>query len=86
MRNRDLLKLPLGKYELTDSISNYYYVLTKALNKDGTKIYSIVDRNFSLAGGRVSLFEETEIVDTGCYIYKRKYFSSIFTNFISVTV
>lgn len=41
MRKRDLFRMELGEYDLTDSIDNYRYELKIGLNEDKSRYYRI---------------------------------------------
>lgn len=63
---KDLIILPLGKYELTDGI--YDYNLRKDLNQDKSVIYRITEK---LTGNSMALFEEEVNVFEDIDLYKR---------------
>lgn len=62
MTKEDLIKLPLGSYNLTDGI--YDYVLHKSILNldDKSRVgYLIYDRQTSLSGGRIVLHEDVDL-------------------------
>ncbi len=61
MKARDLLRLPLGEYELTDDIYNYQ--LKKGLTDDNSIVYVIIEKR---TRNLFCLFEK-EIIDEEYY-------------------
>jgi hypothetical protein len=56
MRKRDLFNLPVGEYELTDHIKNYYYTMCIWISDDGCRCYRIKEKG-SLSGSSIFMIE-----------------------------
>lgn len=67
MRKRDLFRMELGSYELTDDIDNYYYTLKIGTCDDGSRFYDIRERG-SLSYNSIFLLEEYADWDDDGYI------------------
>jgi hypothetical protein len=44
MKRRDLFRLSIGRYELTDNIDNYHYTLTVSLSDNNERCYQIIEK------------------------------------------
>lgn len=70
MRKRDLFKMELGSYELTDDIDNYHYTLTIGLCDDGSRFYDIKEKG-TLSSNSIFILEEyIDFDDYGDIKYK----------------
>ena len=62
MRQRELMRLPVGKYDLTDSINNYQYSIEKKIREDGETSYFLInksDRNSAyIQEKEINVFED----------------------------
>lgn len=67
MKSRDFLKLPNGKYNLSDGIYNYYLEKCERVGGGG-KIYFIIEKQ---SGNILCMFEDNENVFEDYDRYKR---------------
>lgn len=67
MTQKDLIRLPLGKYNLTDGI--WRYNLKKLITPDGKVMYSIIE---PISRQHFALFERNEDVFDDSDKYKQK--------------
>lgn len=83
MNKRDFFRLPVGTYDLTDSINNYQYTLRTKLTDDGERMH-IIRIKGSLSASGVCLFEKYVNNDGGVTFYPNDIKYKIISSLLSL--